>query len=48
LATSALGLRWSLQMLVIGICFVAPWVLVIWAGWKLARRRKPISPVATA
>jgi ACT domain-containing protein len=39
LETSALGLRWSLQMLVIGLCFVAPWVLLIWGIWKLARRK---------
>jgi len=39
LATSGLGLRWSLQMLVIGLCFVAPWVLVVWIVWRLLRRR---------
>ena len=39
LETSATGLRWSLQMLVIGACFVAPWLLVIWVGWKLLRRK---------
>jgi glycine cleavage system regulatory protein len=44
LETSALGLRWSLQMLVIGLCFVAPWVLVVWAVWKFARRRKTTMP----
>jgi len=48
LETSALGLRWSLQMLIIGICFVAPWVLVIWGIWKLSRRKRtaPATPTA--
>lgn len=46
LETSALGLRWSLQMLVIGLCFVAPWILVLWAVWRLARRRPRIRPTA--
>jgi len=45
LETSAAGLRWSLQMLVIGACFVAPWALVIWIAWKLLRR-KPRQPAA--
>jgi hypothetical protein len=45
LETSAAGLRWSLEMLVIGACFVAPWALVIWAAWKLLRR-KPRKPAA--
>jgi anti-sigma factor RsiW len=44
LETSALGLRWSLQMLVIGLCFVAPWAILIWGIWKLARRKPRTSP----
>ncbi len=46
LETSGQGLRWSVQMLVIGACFVAPWVLVVWGVWKFARRRKAVVPVA--
>ena len=46
LETSGLGLRWSLQMLIIGVCFVAPWVLVIWGIWKLSRRRPRATTVA--
>ena len=34
------GLMWSLQLIVIGLCFVGPWVLLIVLGWKLLRRRK--------
>jgi hypothetical protein len=48
LETSAMGLRWSMQMLVIGLCFVAPWVLVIWAIWKWSRRTKQKTPPAAA
>lgn len=40
LATSVSGLLWSLQLIIIGLCLVAPWVLLIWAGWKIVRRRK--------
>ena len=39
LSVTGTGLRWSLQMLVIGICFVAPWALVLWGVWRLVRRR---------
>jgi len=38
LSTSAAGLMWSLRMLVIGVCLVAPWVIVIWGGWRLGKR----------
>ena len=41
LGASGKGLRWSLQMLVIGFCFVAPWALVLWALWRLLLRRRP-------
>src|SRR5262249_46222118 len=34
LATSFAGLMWSLQLIVIGLCLVAPWVLLIWGGVK--------------
>ncbi|MGH7178134.1 MAG: DUF4349 domain-containing protein, partial [Tepidisphaeraceae bacterium] len=40
LATSFAGLMWSLQLIVIGLCLVAPWALVIWGGWKVVRRRR--------
>jgi hypothetical protein len=39
LAVSGQGLRWSVQMIVIGFCFVAPLALVLWGAWKLLRRR---------
>jgi hypothetical protein len=38
LAVSGMGLRWSVQMIVIGFCFVAPWALLIWGLWKFLRR----------
>ena len=40
LATSGKGLRWSLTMLVVGFCFVAPWVLVLGVIWRLLRRSR--------
>jgi hypothetical protein len=44
LATSVSGLLWSLQLIIIGLCLVAPWVLLLWAGWKIVRRRKQTTP----
>lgn len=43
LSVSGRGLRWSLQMLVVGFCFVAPWIFVLWLIWKFVRRRRPPS-----
>lgn len=40
LATSAAGLLWSLRILVVGLCFVVPWALLLWGGWKLYRRAR--------
>jgi len=40
LSVSGQGLRWSMQMIVVGICFVAPWVIAMWVGWRLFRRVK--------
>jgi glycine cleavage system regulatory protein len=39
LATSLKGLGYSLRLLVVALCLVAPWVLVLWGGWKLLRRK---------
>jgi hypothetical protein len=48
LATSVTGLLWSLQIIVVGLCFVLPWALVIAVVWKLSRRRKSVTaPVTT-
>jgi glycine cleavage system regulatory protein len=52
LATSMTGLMWSLQLIVIGLCFVAPWVIVLALIWKFLRRRRatgaPAVPAAAA
>jgi hypothetical protein len=40
LGTSFAGLMWSLQILVVGLCFVVPWVLLLWGGWKLIKRTR--------
>ena len=38
LATSAAGLLWSVQLVIVGLCLIAPWALALWGGWRLARR----------
>jgi glycine cleavage system regulatory protein len=48
LATSVSGLLWSLQLIIIGLCLVAPWVLLLWAGWKIVRRKKAATPTPAA
>jgi autotransporter-associated beta strand protein len=40
LSTSVKGLLWSLQLIVIGLCLIGPWVLMVWGGWRIARKRK--------
>jgi hypothetical protein len=40
LATSAAGLMWSLRLLVIGVCLIAPWAVALWGGWRIARRAR--------
>ncbi len=46
LATSMAGLMWSLQLIVIGLCLVGPWVVLVWGGlkWWKRSRRKASSP----
>ncbi len=39
LSTSVAGLLWSLQLIVIGLCFVLPWIAILWGGWRLLKRR---------
>ncbi len=38
LATSAAGLLWSLQMIVIGLCLLGPWILLGWGAVRLGKR----------
>ncbi len=45
LATSLKGLGYSLRLLVVAVCLIAPWAAVLWGGWKLLlRRAKPTVP----
>ncbi|MBC7782431.1 MAG: DUF4349 domain-containing protein, partial [Burkholderiales bacterium] len=46
LSTSAAGLMWSLRLLVIGVCLIAPWAVAVWGGWKIARRVRASKAVA--
>lgn len=40
LATSGKGLGWSLQMIVIGLCLVAPWAVLVWIAARVVRRMR--------
>jgi glycine cleavage system regulatory protein len=40
LSTSVKGLMWSLELIVIGLCLVGPWVGLVWGGWRLAKRSR--------
>lgn len=44
LSTSVKGLLWSLQLIVIGVCLVAPWLLLMWGGWRFLKKRKRATP----
>jgi hypothetical protein len=46
LATSLAGLLWSLQLIVIGLLLVGPWVVLGWGVWKLVRRWRPARALA--
>jgi len=30
----------SLQFIIVGLCFVLPWALVLYAAWRLFKRRR--------
>ncbi len=38
--TSVAGLLWSLQLIVIGLFLVGPWVVIGWVGYRLLRKRR--------
>jgi hypothetical protein len=40
LSTSLRGLAYSVRVIVVGLCFVVPWVLILWIGWRLIRRAR--------
>jgi len=47
LATSLVGLGWSVRIIIIGLLLVGPWALVAWGGIKgLARLRRKKTPTA--
>jgi uncharacterized membrane protein YgcG len=45
-ATSIKGLLYSLELIVIGLCLLLPWVAILWGGWKGFRlfRSRRVSP----
>jgi hypothetical protein len=40
LSTSFIALSWSLTVVIIGVCFVLPWALVLYAAYLLVRRMR--------
>ena len=42
LSTSIKGLAWSVRLLVVGVCLVAPWALILWGIWKFTRKGKAV------
>lgn len=46
LGISLRGLGYSLQLIIVGLCLVAPWALLVWMGMKLRRRMKARNSVA--
>jgi hypothetical protein len=49
LSTSVVGLMWSLQLIVVGLCLIGPWVLALllgWKFWKWSRRSAVPKPAA--
>lgn len=50
LRTSVAGLLWSVQLVVVGICLIAPWILALWGTWRLSKkwRRKPVPATVPA
>jgi hypothetical protein len=48
LRTSAAGLLWSVQLIVVGLFLVAPWALIVWLVWRLFRRGRAKKAPATA
>jgi len=40
LATSIEGLMLSLQFIIVGLCFILPWALVLYATWRFVKRRR--------
>ncbi len=47
LSTSFIALSWSLTVVIIGVCFVLPWALVLYAAYVIVRRlRRNAAPSA--
>jgi len=47
LSTSVTALSWSLTVVIIGVCFVLPWVIVIYTAYRIVlrfRRGRATSP----
>jgi hypothetical protein len=38
-STSITGLLWSLQLIIVGLCFVGPWALILWLVIRWYRRK---------
>ena len=47
LSTSFVALSWSLTVVIIGVCFVLPWALVLYAAYVIVRRFRRTAASAT-
>jgi hypothetical protein len=47
LSTSVEGLMMSLQFIIVGLCFVLPWALVLYAAWRFFKRRRKTETMTT-
>jgi autotransporter-associated beta strand protein len=48
LSTSIAGLAISVRLIVVGLCFVLPWVLILFGGWRLWKRRRAVQPAISS
>jgi glycine cleavage system regulatory protein len=48
LSTSIAGLAYSVRLIVIGLCFVLPWALILYGGWRVLKRRRAATSATTA
>jgi hypothetical protein len=46
LSTSFVALSWSLIVVIVGVCFVLPWILMLYATYRIVQRvrRKGLAP----
>lgn len=43
LSSSAAALFFSLYLIITGVLFVGPWIVIVWILWRLFKRRRPVT-----